>query len=185
VQQVWLQRSLSWRNGSTSSQPLDMESTISLSAVPPPSDHPTSADETHQDASWQTVDGSWCPVANRPAACMQSVSIQVIVDLPRRFSRALPRCPTPLSVPLLLLQRQPSSSGRPASASPCQRLQDRLTTSVPVCPFTCHDRGQLTSHGRQHVATVRRRLYACDHCSYAVDSLNALLHHQRLHSQSH
>lgn len=48
------------------------------------------------------------------------------------------------------------------------------------CPFTCRDRQQLTAHRRQHAASRRRR-HACDCCSFAVDSRNAMLHHQRLH----
>lgn len=51
------------------------------------------------------------------------------------------------------------------------------------CPFTCRDRDQLTSHCRQHASTVHRRPHACDRCSFAVDSRNALSHHQRLHDQ--
>jgi len=59
----------------------------------------------------------------------------------------------------------------------------RLRCPYADCPFTCDDRDQLTSHGRQHIATGRRRPHTCDHCSFAVDSRNALLHHRRLHGQ--
>ena len=57
----------------------------------------------------------------------------------------------------------------------------QVRCSYTNCPFTCHDRDQLMSHGRQHAAAGRRRQHACDRCSFAVDSRNALLHHRRLH----
>lgn len=59
----------------------------------------------------------------------------------------------------------------------------QLRCSYTNCPFTCRYRDQLTSHGRQHAVTGRRRQHACDRCSFAVDSRSALLHHQRLHDQ--
>ena len=54
-----------------------------------------------------------------------------------------------------------------------------------ACPFTSRDRDQLSSHGRQHAAggPGRRRAHACDRCSFAVDSRNALSHHRRLHDR--
>lgn len=54
------------------------------------------------------------------------------------------------------------------------------------CPFKCYEQDQLVSHVRQHATRTRlpgTRLHACDLCSFAVDSRNVLLHHQRLHSR--
>jgi len=61
----------------------------------------------------------------------------------------------------------------------------QLHCPVGDCPFRCHSRDQLTSHCRQHAVTGRRRLHTCHRCSFAVDSRNALLHHQYLHDQRH
>ena len=139
--------------------------TMTHSRQSPGSDVHSSADQ-QQDASSQ------CPYKSSSTS---PVTHHERSHAARRIYRC-PFCSYSVDCRRLLIQH------RRLHAADCTTGR-QLCCSYTNCPFTCRDRDQLMSHGRQHAVTGRRRQHACDRCSFAVDSRNALLHHRRLHDQ--
>ena len=135
-------------------------------------DRQSTGDDVRSLADQQQHACSYCPYKSSSASHV--VAHERFHGAQRRYR--CPYCSYSLNRRRLLIQH------RRLHATDC-RTGAPLRCPIVLCPFTCHDREELTTHGRQHVATVRHRLHACDRCSFAVDSRNALLHHHRLHDQ--